>query len=723
MEKRVIFRDRQELQNVDLDNIQEFASSSMQHIVNDAVSDSRHYVGLTVSALSATEARIAPGRFYTSGAAYISEQEQTLNLYQYMPNTSKRILVVVTGGDTVETDIEPRDFLIDLETGTTEPQAVAMQSLRKGVVAIIPGEESVAPQVPAINTDLLAVAYIHLSTTGIDSIEMVEGNQLPQLRKVEERLGEVEAWKGQADPRIATIASDLAALTDRTTDKADRRHIVEIGRDLARLKEAQNLPDTYSSFAADNFVTADETDDAGAGYAARVDNGLLFPFADSAVAPLALSNPTDPAVTQSADELVLPKYSDVARIKTEGHSGDISISQYQTQNHEVKKYTQVHRHYHHGRHWNYHRRWWNWNWSYNWSGWGYWGMRPYWTWHKTTHYKLETTTTSINGAMVAQTLLVSNAMWLTKLGLNFTDVGATGDVAVLLTETVGGKPDMGRTLTSVTVPQADLVKYPLETTIAVPPVLLDAGKRYAVVLITQGAHRAATVSGNDYTQGTLFFGTDGDYFSGDLTKDLMFTLYAARFDNTRTEVELQDVSLAGGLTDIDISTQQVIPDGCELAFEVRVSGKWYRINDTADHLAVAPNLVPLRAVFLGTRDLCPAMQMEANAITVSRPAEDLIHWSTARALPSASEDITVHLVATGYDSADHTITVDLVDGANTYAQTGVVESEEDDEATRLTFTFAPEPGAGISNYQIRTTIARTAGSEPPCITERSDVAV
>ena len=121
MEKQVIFRDRQELQSADLNNIESYAAASLQHLTQDAISKSLHFTGGLVSAASATEVTVASLRFYNDGKVYVSEQEQTLNLFQYLPLVTKKCVAVVLWGQETDTLVEPRDFLIDLTTGATQP--------------------------------------------------------------------------------------------------------------------------------------------------------------------------------------------------------------------------------------------------------------------------------------------------------------------------------------------------------------------------------------------------------------------------------------------------------------------------------------------------------------------------------------------------------------------------------------------------------------------------
>ena len=722
MEKRVLFRDRQELQSADLNHIQTYTADSLKHILQDAVSKALHYTGGIVSAVSATEVTVAAVRFFNDGRVYVSEDSVTLNLFQYLPLVTRKCVAVVLWGQDTETLTEPRDFLVDLTTGATQPQAVPMQQLAVCNINLLPGSESVDPQPPVIQTNTLAVALVYLTPTGIERIEMQSRSVLPNTYDHEQRLFEQESWRKQAEPRIASIATDLSALASKTTDLASRANVIELANDLARVKAKLNLPTAYASYDADYFGDHTKSDDAGTGFAAQLNNGLLFPLAAKAKGALSLFNPYDAGITRSATDLVLPAYESKPRIQTTGYSGDISISQYQVQTQVLRQYTTTVWDYHYGYNWNYYGGWYN-SWYYGYYGYnyGYYGYYGYYTSHTETHYALDTVTTSYNGAIVGQTLLVANAMWLTKIGLQFTQIGSSGDVVLALCETDGGKPVLGKTLTKVTVARTDLKKYPTETTVAVPPVLLEAGKRYALMIITQGDHRVATVSGNNYTQGTLFFGTDGDYFSGDLTKDLMFSLYAAQFLQPRVEIVLNPISLAGGITDLAISAPQVVPQGCELSYEIQVAGRWYKLGDPDNRLATQPDIVPLRAVMVGTSDLAPAIQLSPEALTASRPATTFTHWSKLRTLAAPTSNVQVQIVVAQFDAALHTLDCQLSTSAGLVTPSAtVVHDEPDGEAKRYTFTFAP--AAPVSAYQIKLSGARSTGSAPFVVVERTDIA-
>jgi hypothetical protein len=715
MYKQVIFRDRQELQAKDLSNIEEYTSDAIEAVVTDAVSNRYHYTGFEVAQNSTTEITVAPGKLYAGGKMYISEQSLDFNIFQFLPLNTKKVVTVCVWGSKTETEVEPRDFLIDVVQGTTEPRAVAMTKLNKANVNLVAGVESVDPQPAGLQENVVPVAYIYLATTGIEKIIRVEDYVLPRLYETKADVAELKNWRALTEPRLISIVTDLSSLSKKTDGKADLKTALEIMADMARVKEKLNLPSTYHSYDADYFGDTGKIDINNT--VAKVVNGLLFPNAGEAKANLALFNPYDPNIKRF-DNLVLPNYDLVCKLETKGYSGDVSISQYQFQTYEVKKYTYYQYYWVYGWrwnwYWNWYYRWWRWYYGYNWWWYGYYG---YWVQYPVTEYRLEETTHSINGAIVAQTFVVSSPMWLSALGLFFTQKDSSADITVVICETDNGKPNLQKALTMVRVSQADIKKYPNETVINLTPVFLKAG-RYAVCFITQGNYRVATVSGQNYLQGTLFFGTDGDYFTGDLTKDIMFKLYAAQFKQARTEVQLQPVSLAGGITDLQIIAPALVPEGTELIYEINVGGKWYPLKETG-RLSSAPDIVPLRAVMLGTADLQPALVLTEQAITSSRPATTFYATSTQRTLSAARQNIDVQLLLHKFNATVHTINCQLLSGSNTY-NPATVTTQEDTDTVRKTFSF--NISAGIQSYKIKISGSRASSAEPFSVVERIDIA-
>src|ERR1035437_10338057 len=113
MENQVIFRDRQELQSGDLNNVEQYARDSIDHVVNDAITSGPAYSGFSVSKTAATQVRVAPGRFYNAGAVYPLTTSTVLDAFNNLPLVTQKYVAIVTWGTDIQTGVQPRDFLLD----------------------------------------------------------------------------------------------------------------------------------------------------------------------------------------------------------------------------------------------------------------------------------------------------------------------------------------------------------------------------------------------------------------------------------------------------------------------------------------------------------------------------------------------------------------------------------------------------------------------------------
>lgn len=730
MESRILFRDDQETQEADFTNLQDFIAQTIEAAASEGITPHKYFTGFNVLPLSPTLLKIDPGRFWNNGQSFPQNLETEKNIFGNLPSVVKRKIAVVAYGRTDPAISEPRDFLIDAETGDTEPQAVPMQEHRSAQIDVVAGVESADPVLPAIPDNSVLIAEVTLDTTGVVDIAYQTQNTLPSVEGNRSSIRDLELWRQRIGPQVEGIQTSVASLEDKTDDKADRDTVVRLASELARVRERQGLPDTFSLFGSDDFGDEDESETGAPQYDAIVDpdGGVTFPTEDSASINLALFNPIDDGVEVDPNDWCLPAYDEEIKLALEGFSGDVSMSQYTVQTHTVKRMTRwVHR-------WR-----WAWGWRSRWW-WRNFGWRNYesyrWRWrakwwyrYPVTIYREVTTDQNYNGVITGQTWLSTSAFWLTAVNLYLTQVAAIGDIQVVVCETDYGKPTLDRVVSSATIAQADLEKYPVATKVPMPPAVLEAGKRYAVMFITEGSHRMAVVDGNAYTQGTYFYGNDGAYFTGDITKNLKFDVLGAAFQQPRTEVALESAALSGGMTDVDVITESQVPDGSNLSYEVQIAGKWYPL-DQADIATPKPNLLPVRAVFLGTRDVAPGIQLGPDRLKVSRPKAAVTHVSTLRSLPGAdtTTNVTVEFRVTGYSDVDHTFVVRLLNAANAELATAdsvsMEEEYSDDEevVTKITAVFNTI-GPAISEYKVEFTGTRSASARPFHVVERTDVAI
>jgi hypothetical protein len=735
MQDKIIFRDRQEIQAADLNNTQAFTADAIKAVVADGITNERRFTGFGITETGSTDITVEPGRLYANGQLFAAKNPTTFSLFTSLPVATKRIVSVVVFGQTVDAAVEPRDFLLDLTTGATEPQAVAMQERQTAQINTVNGVESADPVAPAVPDNTVVIAQILMNTTGIEQVQFQTGNILPSTKENLRAIREFENFRARTGPQIEAIQTTVAALEEKTDGKVDKDVFVEIVGDLARVRESVGLPDDYSLFGSDAFFDATETDTGAAGYDARIEQGALFPFAASTSAALALFNPFDDRVTRSATDFVLPKYDQEAKLTVTGFTGDISVSQFAVTAHTYTRLGLHEANWYYGWYYGHSRTWWRqhgWRYypEYSRTFWRNWA----WRWFTPATYNPAVTfPETVNGTIVAQSFLSPSAFWLTSVDLEFTQVGPSGDVKVVLCETAFGKPDLSRTIAEVTLTQASLLRRPLATRAVFPATWVEAGRRYAVAVITEGAHRLAMAAGNAFTQGTFFFGNDGDFFTGDLTRNLIFTINGAVFEQPRTEVVLGNVSLSGGITDLKIATQSVVPEGTALSYEVQVAGRWYPF-ETANLFGSAPDIVPLRVVMLGTRDAAPGLQLGATRVLASRPKTAVKHVSALRTLPggATTDEVTVTFFVAGYDTGEHTFAVRLLDASNVEIATptalvttvDVPEGTGDSEGqgvSRIRATFLL--GAPISAYKVEFTGTRSAGALPFRVIERTDVAI
>lgn len=697
MEKHVIYRDRQELQANDLDNSQRWADEALAHVVHDAISDERHYTGLAVSSHSATELNIDPGRLYdgVTGSVYAIENAQLKSVFSMLPLQDEKWLAVSVVGQETDTNLEPRDFLIDLQTREVEPQTVAMQRARVAEVHIAQGLESPTPEKPEPPTGYTLIAQVRLSSSGIQEIVLAENRRLPNLQQVAGRLGKVEGWIDTAEPRIAHIQSDIAGLADGLDQRATIEQAVQLGMDMARVKERLEIPDQYVFYAADHYLDERETDDTPADYSAQLEEGVRFAKGATATGQLDIDNPLDGAASLSDEGFLLPRYDERPRLRLENRAGEVTINQYQYQTVETVKRTMGRRRIRYGR-----TRTVSTSSSFWESGFyntttrvfskdgelfkikgnpqrptGRVRMTQYWYDTQSEVYLDQVTTNhTVQGSVLAQTFLSAQTGWHTSAELYLTSVANDGAITVMLTDVKNGQPDTNKVLSRATLTASGLAggwqKIPWAR-----PVFIEAGKRYALVIASGGAHRIGFSEGTEHTQGLLMYAQDGDYFHEASDRDLMMRLNFAKFRSPRASIQLKSLELAGGIHDIDMLFEGHRPDGTDVAFQYRIGGEWYSIETgTAEALNVSPALLPLRVVFTGTTDLMPGILLTDSQVKLAQHGTAFRHYSTERTLETPSDTIIVRTLVEEFDDAVHTLDVALiVNGSSVTADSQMTE--------------------------------------------------
>lgn len=747
MEKKVIYRDRQELQAADLNNTQDWADEAHRHLVIDAISTERHFVGLTVSARSATEIDVSPGRLYdgSTGKVYAIWTTQTHSVFAMLPLQDSKWLAVSAFGQEEDTDIQPRDFLIDLQTREVEPEAVAMQRRRVAVIHIAQGLESPTPEKPEPPTGYTLLAHVRLSPTGIQEVVLATSRQLPNLYALDQRLRAAEGWITSATPRIAHIMSDIAGLGSDMQSKASLEHVTQLAIDMAKIKERMEIPDDYVFYGADHFLDNSESDTTNNNYSADTNEGIRPPIVATATSALALLNPLDPDARVSGGGLLLPAYNEITRLRMETRAGEITINEYQYQTFNAVQRTISRERIRYGE-----MRTSCTN-SAFWRSGTYdpttgilrrgnetWQVDPadrqkalqahtfvrirrVWIdrWNE-TYWNIVTTTHMVQGSVLAQTVLMAQTGWLTSLEIYVTKADPAGGLTVLITEAALGQPDTTKVLSRAVLAPGAVTAGWLKITLP-DPLLVESGKRYAIVLASGAGHRVGFTRGTEYTQGLLMYAQDGAYFTTAAERDLMLRLNFAQFTSPRVALQMEPLQLAGGIQDLDMLYDSAVPAGCRLVWEYQTGGMWRAITEDAMPAFGGAALVPLRAVFIGTSDLMPAIRLSTAQVIVSRRGTSFTHISTERTLATPSNNIRVRLLLEEFDpAAGHTVNCSLIIGGSSVTPTSYRDEIVDGRSRWREFRFTP---SATTSYRIRIDGGGVTSTAPWHVAERYDLAL
>ena len=743
MESKVIFRDYQEQQAQDHNDLQEFTERTFDHLVLDAVTAERRFAGFQVVKTGQAEVQISPGRMYdVLGAIYALNTTTTQSMISYLAAAHRRYLLLSAVGSDIETDIEERDYLIDVTTGATEPRAVATTRSRAAVLSFTAGTESGDPIKPAVPVAHVAIAYLLLDTTQIISIEMVETNKVTTTDSLDLRADALELFDSIIGPKVAALASDLADLAAKVARLSTLGGLRAVAMDVARVKASLRYPPSASDYGTDWFLETSQsnaTNSLSLGYDAKVEEGLRFGDANADEFEISLFSANDPNAAYS-NGLLLPKYVEVLRLATSTAltaTSTLGIAQYGFQTVEMKQgYMSRSRLRYGGSYYVCSN-------SATWDNNDIWGSiyrstaasfnpasilypdgtvstkmvmagqqwyNPLNLGHEVTRYDnwwmdewkepyiyAQTIDHTLNGAFIAQSFLVPNDIWATSVWVFISAKGANEDIHLAITEMNSGVPNPDRTIMKTVYAHANIVAG--WNKIVIPASFMAKGDRYAVVLLSNANHIMGMTSGQQYLDGTFFYSTDGIYYQGDLTKDLMMQIHGAYFNHSQVSIEFAPINLDGGFRHVDILAEMWVPSSTGLFWEMRPNGtgEWQAlVKDNTEVLALAPPLAQFRARFDGTRDMQPAIKLTGSRVHVSRPKVAFKHVTEPLTLGSNCTEVSVQVTLEAYDETPHDHSMTMLTGASlavTEAPDTTVTKLLDLAARRYerTYTFMVSP--------------------------------
>lgn len=738
MESKVIFRTAQEIVTDDFNDVQDYARQSFDHLVADAITPGRGYAGFLAAITGAAKITAEPGRLYAQGRVYVRAASIDFDFTTALPVAGKKnVLLVVAPQDDVQDQQEPRAFLVDEATGASETQVVSTRSARIASINAVAGQPGPDPVDPVVDAAYLPVARVVLQPTGVLSVDMLLANRLESVDSLDARLGALEDSTDADRAKIVALDSNIASLTERVTGTVNQDAFGRALVRLADLEAKQGVPSTAVGSATDYFLTDAQSALTDASSSCMLMEGIRFPDEAASVGALQLSNPLNP-LAKVVSDVLYPAYDRVARMTVGPRQGEVQASAYTYQSNDLVQLTRSRSRVRYGDIFTVctNAGWWGTikeqyipqtfahngelfqNLGVTWDGptHGWVRVQEYWvdTWEE-TYWATQTVNHAIPGSQVAETFLIANDMVLDAIGLTFTRLDANGSVTVAICETDRGQPDPTRVIAISTVPRAQLLVN-TETVIGFEPTYLTGGKRYAVVIITPGNHYLATTQGINFPQGTLFYILDGAYQQGDATRDICFTLYAAKFRQARSVIELGALQLVGGIAAIDILADAISPGSTSLDYEVLVGGTWYPLAQGPSFLTAGgaiPPLLPLRAVMTGTPDVQPSVKLTNAVVRVSRSKLAFTHISATMTTASTTQ-VRVMEKLENFDGAHHSATCKLLTGAGfaTVAAANSYSDQVGSDGSYVIRTWVFNLGAAVTAYRIRSEGTTDAVARP-----------
>ena len=700
----------------------------------------------------------------------------------YLPAAAglKRKVAIVTYGDTIQTDVQDRGFRTDDE-GAAQSQSVPVQEYRYARLDLVSGPVAADPQKPTLDIGLVPVAWVTLDNNGVletNGIEMAEDYRLPSVESLKQLIRAIQSWREQIGQILDTIQSELITVKASIPPSYDSIIADLVGRVYA-LEQLTRVPANAVETFIERFFDESRSDTNAVGYSARIEGGLQFPFAAQTVLPIALANPLD-AKVKTVNGIMLPRWdSERARVTVTDGDAELSVLQYPVHTTEtVQKYL-TRTVYEYGEwetspfaqtidymFWLAIGRsgfataadvaaggsWRNGQLSslqqqlaqngfskafeirspdgetYNFQIDLYDGASTHWIGKyqlravqkmqvQEPYWDVVSTASQISGTRITQTFKLATDGWLISVGLEFSQIAQSGDVQIMICETSGDKPNEKAVISRGAISVGNLVAG--KNKVPVNPTFLKGGRTYALIIASTGNHFLRTKLGNTYAQGAaLYLDDNGAWQPVQNNGDICFELNFAVFAQTRIEVQMQSLELAGGISMMRLLTADREPDGTKLIWEMQRAGKWYQLSEGEEQgLSGAPNLVAFRAVFIGTTDLMPGFDTNQAEVELSRLANAFNHISVEEDFQAATNSAEVHYWIENWNADEHTLTPTLIVGGSPVSPDSVVEKPDPENPAKTRF-IADYTMSAATGAVVRTVGETDLAGEYFTVTER-----
>ncbi len=406
-------------------------------------------------------------------------------------------------------------------------------------------------------------------------------------------------------------------------------------------------------------------------YRARAGDMLSFPFTAFNRLPFQRKYDTQGA---RVGPILMPPYTEETENKYSSNTAYLNAAQYPAFTRTVTGYRRVWVRRYYG-------------WYYSW--WRYY-YRYYWSSYVTSYtYKV---TKSLSGSMTAQTFQVPQNRVLLGITLPIYAPGtykAAAKPKILVFESKEGKPSLeGSILATGTLVENANAALTGATAYTCTwqldrPVVLEANTSYGFVIQVDAAWHVY-YSANQHSLGGVFYTQDGKYFQSDLAKDLSFGLVVANFGEgtTRFEIELDSVSLDGGIASMDSQYQVDKPTGTDFNLLVSLNnGVDWQDMSVMDEVESLPPFTPIKAVFeTNNQYSMPLLDLTLSELTAFRPDKVMRYFTKPKPVSEGRKMLVTYNLA-GFNPTYNEFVPQLRRDVDTYLDPTVITMETSDDAS------------------------------------------
>ncbi|EYR81879.1 hypothetical protein [Shinella sp. DD12] len=755
MYQRVTIGEGEHFREQDVSNLGTFPQVGDEMLTEDWLGTAR-YRGFATVKDGQNAAVVSTGAAYVNFRQYALEAAVTISLVAEKPLIAGQKRVVILAAQGVDDRPAPatsRDKTVEVPDGaggtTTQDIVVTTSPYVRNVVEVAKLASGLSTQEldPVVPANVVPFCRIVLDVNGIvGDPEMLDDHRIKSVNDLDAIISQQGAVLDVVRGEVQALRNDLVGISGFLKSTVSYATLDQIIYDVATLKDVNDIGDTGAPYALDRLANDSEVNTAHPDFKGRVDEGLQAPYAAEDRVPLSLFNANDIRLMHQDKGVLFPAYDpEIGHIvhstgQTAPLGGTVTQTMQLVRMHMTRVRIRYGGYYHYMnpllwhplryqtdivyRVWAQQAEAFAYPYGYYINRYPYWNR--YWRYgvivdrYVYSYDVWRKTNLTIQGVIKGQTWLQSQERYIPAIRLGLINWENGAEITVALCKLrADGSPDPEKVLQTVTLTSSSFVRYvrgkDATMTRFAFPVPAHVGREGVGYLTSvTGNVTVAMATGDQFLGGNYFESTDGNFFVGSITQDMAHAVEYCKFRATTLDVRLNNLSLSGGVQNVDINCPAIVPDNTGVAWQANSGGAWKTMaNLPADETAPDPDPTEVfgvgttatydfRAFLTGNEWVMPVLELSGSERTAFRSDDDVHYISIPRSVPSGTTWAKVVVTATipKYDAVRHTLSAKIHHGT---ALTTVVNPDgapvikpvPENNAVEVTWEFTVDPANDV----------------------------